>query len=391
RRSLAFRLLVANLVVVAVGAVALFATARLLGPHLFDSEVQRIGQRYGWSQGGGPGRGGGDGTAQPAGAIESDLRDAFTGSLDLALLVAIATGVVASAAAAAVVSKRLVRPISRMGTAVRNMAEGHYDQEVPEPGERELALLATDVNALGAALAGTEARRARLVSDLSHELRTPITALDGFVEGLEDGVFAPDDDILAAMRHETGRLRRLADDLGALSRTDEAAFDLRVGSADLATVAAAAARGLTAAFRSAGVEIVIEEMPDLPAMIDVDRMGQVFANLLRNALQHTPSGGTVTLSGALRGGSCVVAVSDTGAGIPPEHVDRVFDRFFRIDGDAGSAGGAGIGLTIARGIAAAHGGTITAASEGPHQGSTFTVTLPSATRPGFTASPPTAP
>ncbi len=375
-RSLAFRLLVANLVVVAVGAVALFATARLLGPQLFDSEVQRLGQRYGWSQGGGPGRGSGDGMTMPSATVESDLRNAFTGSLDIALLVAIGTGVVASAAAAVVVSKRLVRPISRMGTAVRNMADGHYDQEVPEPRESELAVLATDVNALGAALADTEVRRARLVSDLAHELRTPITSLDGFVEGLEDGVFSPDAEILAAMRHETGRLRRLSDDLGALSRTDEAAFDLRIGRADLGTVAAAAARGLTAAFRSAGVGLIIEEMPGLPSMIDVDRMGQVFANLLRNALQHTPAGGTVTLSGRIDGNRCVVIVADTGTGIPPAHLERVFDRFFRIDDEAASAGGAGIGLTIARGIAAAHGGTITAASDGPGSGSVFTVTVP---------------
>jgi len=379
RRSLAFRLLVANLVVVAIGAIALFATARMLGPRLFGTEVDILGQRYGWSQGGGQGRGGGEGVAQPVTdvEIEDELRSAFSESLNVALLVAMGVGVVASAAAAVVVSKRLVRPISRVGSAVRNMAEGHYDQEVPEPRERELAELATDVNALGATLAATEERRARLVSDLAHEMRTPITSLDGFVEGIEDGVFAPDEEILGAMRHETGRLRRLAADLGSLSRTDEAAFDLRIGEADLGSVAAASARGLTAAFLAAGVELVIEEIPPLPANIDIDRMGQVFTNLLRNALQHTPDGGTVTLAGHREGQVTLVTITDTGDGIPPEHLERVFDRFFRIDDEATAAGGAGIGLTIARGITTAHGGNIAASSEGPGSGSVFTVTIPS--------------
>lgn len=379
RRSLAFRLLIANLAVVAIGAVALFATARLLGPQLFDTEVDRIGQRYGWSQGAGQGRGGGEPALQQSAAIEDELNDAFATSLNLALLIAMAVGVVASAAAAVAVSKRLVQPISRVGTAVRSMAGGNYQQQVPEPRERELADLAVDVNALGSTLAATEERRARLVSDLAHELRTPITSLDGFVEGLQDGVFAPDPDILEAMRHETGRLGRLAADLGALSRTDEQAFDLRIGSEDLGSVAVAAARGLTAAFVSAGVELKIDDMPDLPANVDIDRIGQVFSNLLRNALQHTPRGGTVTLAGHREGSMARVTVADTGAGIESQHLDRVFDRFFRIDNDATAAGGAGIGLTIVRGITAAHGGEVTAASDGPGMGSAFTVSIPLAT------------
>ena len=112
---------------------------------------------------------------------------------------------------------------------------------MPEPEDRELADLAGDVNALGSALRETEQRRARLVSDLAHELRTPITSLDGFVEGLEDGVFAADAETLGAMRHETRRLLRLAADLGALSRADEQAFDLHLEDADLAAIAARAA------------------------------------------------------------------------------------------------------------------------------------------------------
>ena len=374
-RSLAFRLLMANLAIVIVGAVAMFATARMIGPQLFGTEVQEIGQRYGWHQ---TGRGSGRAEVvdQQGEHIEADLNDAYTGSLTMALAVALGVGALASAGAAALVSRRLLRPLNRMRGAVRSMADGHYDEKVPEPREIELADLADDVNALGSALAITDERRSRLVSDLSHELRTPITSLDGFVEGLEDGVFEANPEILAAMRGETRRLRRLASDLGALSRADEEAFDLQAQEADLGSVAAAAARGLTAAFTSAGVKLEIAELPDLPVAIDIDRMVQVFTNLLRNALQHTPQGGTVGLAAAHRAGSAGVSITDTGEGIAADHLDRVFDRFFRIDDDLPAAGGAGIGLTIARSIARAHGGDVTAASPGPGRGSTFLVTIP---------------
>jgi histidine kinase len=209
-------------------------------------------------------------------------------------------------------------------------------------------------------------------------LRTPITALDGFLEGLEDGVFEPDSDILAAMRSETRRMQRLTTDLGALSRAAEATFDLQRQTTDLAAVATAAARGLAAAARSAEVDLVITEGPELPASIDIDRMGQVFTNLITNAIRHTPAGGTVTLGPRRIGDTALIDVSDTGTGIAPEHLDRVFDRFYRVDRDSPPSGGAGIGLTIARGIARAHGGDVTIMSEGMGRGSTFTVAIPTA-------------
>jgi histidine kinase len=373
RRSLAFRLLVANLLVVLIGAAAAFVTARLLGPHLFDDEVHRIGMRYGWSRGGGPGSG--SGTGQQPAAVMDDLNDAFAGSLDLALVVGLGAGVLAAAAAAAVVSRRMLRPLERVGSAVRDMAAGAYDTRIPEPEDRELAELASDVEALGAALSATERHRTRLVSDLSHELRTPITSLDGFLEGLEDGVFEADPPTLASMRDETRRLRRLTDDLGALSRAAEGAFELRTEAMDAGEVARAAARARAAALTAAGVGLVLEDLPPLPVAADPDRLAQVFANLLDNALRHTPRGGTVTVSGRATDEEVQVSVSDTGEGIAPADLGRVFDRFFRVGGEE-AAGGTGIGLTIARGIARAHGGELVARSGGLGRGATFTVTLP---------------
>jgi histidine kinase len=386
RRSLGFRLLVANVAVVAIAAGAFALTARFLGPELFDTQVEQLGLRYGWSDpavspgGGGPGgRGAGEGqpsTGRGRSEIESEINDAFAGSLTVALAVALGVGILAALVAAFFVSGRMLRPLDRVRSAVRRMAGGHYGEPVPVPPYVELAELATDVNALGSALEASEARRARLVSDLAHEMRTPITSLDGFVEGLEDGVFEPGADTLAAMRFETRRLQRLADDLGALSRADEEAFDLHLEETDLGTIATTAAHGMAARFAAAGLGLSIAAMPELPVRGDLDRLAQVITNLLRNALRHTPRPGSVAVHGEVRGRWGVVMVADTGEGIASEDLERIFDRFFRVDSATPSPGGAGIGLTIARSIARAHHGDLVADSSGPGRGAVFTLSLP---------------
>ncbi len=374
RRSLSFRLFLSYLLLAAIAAAALFGTARLLGPVLFDDDVTRIGQRFGWGDdapGNGPGRGTG---AQGDAAIGEELRSAYSNSLNVAFGVALGVGAVAALAGAAIFSRRILRPLDGVRNAVRRMASGSYGEHVPEPPVTELADLARDVNGLGAELAAAEERRARLVSDLAHEMRTPITSLDGFVEGLEDGVFEPDPETLAAMRTETSRLQRLAADLGALSRADEQAFDLRLEPVDAGAILSDSVRGLAPSFAAAGVRLELTDLPPLPVAADPDRLTQVFANLLRNALAHTPAGAAVHI-GAERGDGIVsVVVADDGDGIAPEHLPHVFERFYR--GSDRSAGGTGIGLTIARGIARAHGGDISAASAGVGAGAVFTVSLP---------------
>ena len=375
--GLSLRLFLSSLGLAALTAVALFGTARLLAPALFDDQVERIGQRYGWNAEASPGNGpGGRGSSaeQGDGVVADELRDAFAGSLNVALLVALAVGSAAALGGAMLVSTRILRPLHRVRTAVQHMAAGNYDERVPEPADDELARLAADVNSLGGALAESERRRGRLVSDLAHELRTPITSLDGFVEGLEDGIFSPDAATLSAMRAETRRLQRLAADLGALSRADELAFDLRLEPIDLGEAAAGALRALVSSVNAAGIHSHTEALPELPVEADPDRIAQVFTNLLQNALRHTPPGGRVTIRGERRGRCAVVHVSDSGSGIAPADLPHLFERFYRGPGE--TSGGTGIGLTIARGIVRAHGGEVSAASPGPGGGATFSVALP---------------
>jgi histidine kinase len=236
--------------------------------------------------------------------------------------------------------------------------------------------LATDVNTLAAALADTESRRTRLLGDVAHEMRTPLTALDGYVEGLIDGVFAPTSDIFASLSDELRRLHRLANDLSSLSRTQERGLDLHPVDADLADLTRRAAARLAPQFLDAQVTLTVNADPVLPVNVDPDRITQVLTNLLGNALLATPSGGTVTVTAHLTAGGGEVVVTDTGVGLAEQDVERVFERFYRAPGQSRRSTGSGIGLTIARGIARGHGGDVTASSAGPGQGASFTLAVP---------------
>ena len=200
---------------------------------------------------------------------------------------------------------------------------------MPLPREPELAALAADVNTLASSLADTEARRTRLLGDVAHEMRTPLTALDGYVEGLIDGVFASTPDDLAVVSDELRRLHRLADDLSTLSRAEEQRFDLQTEDADLAEVGRRACERLRPQYEDAGVALLIHADTAVPVQVDVDRITQVLTNLLGNALLATPMGGTVTMSVRREGRRAVASVTDTGVGLTSQDLDRVFERFYR--------------------------------------------------------------
>jgi len=365
-RRLRTRLFGSFLVVIAVGAVAMLVLGALLTPSLFEERLGRMGR--------GPGYGY---------ASSTDLHKALTDSLDVALVAGLVAALIAAGAVAALLGRRILRPIDAVRAATHRMAMGDYQQQVPEPAEEELAGLARDVNALGATLAETERRRTRLIGEIAHELRSPLTAIRASMEGLIDGVLAPTEESFAAIADEASRLERLADDLTLLSQAEEHAIPLRLAAADLAELASHAAERLRPQFDLKEVTLRIEPSPPLPVQVDPDRIAQVFTNLLGNALTHTPSAGTVTIRGGIERSTAWIDVSDTGPGVPPNEVERIFDRFYRIP-DPSHPGGRGLGLTIARGIARAHGGDVTVASHGPGIGATFRVTVP------LGASPPGA-
>jgi signal transduction histidine kinase len=359
RRRLHPRLFGSYLGVITVGALTMLIFAALLTPSLFQQRLGRMGR--------GPG---GYGNAS-----STQLHKALTDSLDIALVAGVVAAVIAAGAVAALLGRRILRPVDDVRAATHRMASGDYDQQVPEPAEEELAELARDVNALGASLAETERRRTRLIGEVAHELRSPLTTIRASMEGLIDGVIAPTGESFAAIADEAARLQRLTDDLTLLSQAEEHAIPLRLEAGDLAELASRAAERLRPQFDPKGVALRIEPSPPLPVRVDPDRIAQVFTNLLGNALTHTPPAGTVTIRGGIERPSAWIEVSDTGPGVPAGEVDRIFDRFYRIPNPDHPAG-RGIGLTIARGIARAHGGDVTVASHGLGTGATFRVTVP---------------
>jgi signal transduction histidine kinase len=351
--------------VIAMGAATAFVTVRLLAPRLFDQRMQMTtppghmpgsGQRYG----------GGAGTPHAA----------LVSAVNTALVVAVLVSILAAGAVAGFVTSRLLRPLKSLRTATRRIAAGRYDGTVPLPREPELAALAADVNTLAGSLARTEQRRTRLLGDVAHEMRTPLTALDGYVEGLLDGVFSPTAENLHAMAEELHRLHRLADDLSTLSRTEENRLELHLVDADLGTIARAAAGRLRPQFEDAGVALQVRDHGPAPVHVDVDRITQVLTNLLGNALLATDAAGSVDVDVAVGADSAVASVRDTGIGFRAEDRERIFERFYRVAAGRRRSPGSGVGLTIARGLATAHGGELRADSDGPGLGATFTVTLP---------------
>ena len=357
--SLRTRLVLSHVAVVAAGVTTFLIAGNRLAPVLVDSHFRQMesfaGSMMGHSQ-------------------IVDLEQGILVGFGRALLIAAAASTLVALLAAAIGSARLLRPIEVIRTATRRLADGNYSVRITPPRESELAALADDVNTLASALQDTEARRMRLVSEVAHELRTPLATIKGYMEGLVDGVFPSTTEIFVATAREAGRLERLADDLSELSRSEENRLGLEIRRLNLAMVAVETAERLRPQFDDSGVALKVQPMPVLEVDADQDRMAQVFTNIIGNALTYTPEGGKVSILGEVKGGEVLVTVTDTGRGLTPDQLHAVFERFFRADRSL--PGGTGIGLTIARNIVRQHGGDVTVTSAGLGEGATFTMTIP---------------
>ncbi len=371
-RRLRTRLFLSYVVVVAAGAIAMLVVGAAVTRTAYERRV------------GGFGLGRGQGRA--VGPTESQL----TAALDDSLFPALAFGVVAALVVAAIVARivgaRLLRPIDELRAATRRMAAGDFATPVPVPAEVELASLANDVNDLGEHLATIERRRTQLLGEVTHEMRTPITVIRGQTEGLIDGVITPSAEVFAGLADEASRLQRIVDDLTLLSRADEGTLEIEVTDLDLGAVAADAAERLRPQFEYADVALVVEvgDPPEpIPVRGDVGRLTQVLSNLLGNALGHSPAGASVTIRCGRQNSLAFVDVIDNGPGIAADEAERIFERFYRGSRMGTGLAGRGIGLTIARSLARAHGGDVVVDSEGP--GARFRLTVPVSERVGVAA------
>ena len=361
RRSLTAKLLAAELLVILAGSGTLLLVSVAVGPGIFRDHVRHA-----------------------LGALPADvarhLDIAFEQATLVALGIAVAAAVVTALAVSWFVSLRIVRPIGLLATSAQRVAQGAYGTRVPTSGDDELARLGTAFNEMAGALASAETRRRALLADLAHELRTPLATIGGYVEGLADGVVRPEPATWVTLQVEVSRLGRLVDDLNTVSRAEERQLDLRLGRILPGALVEVAVRAAAPLYAAKGVELAHELAARLPEVeVDPDRVGEVLGNLLENALRHTARGGRVEITARRSADGVELVVSDDGEGIPLEHLEKVFERFHRVDrARSRAAGGSGLGLTIARAITEAHGGRIHAESAGTGHGSRFAIWLPAA-------------
>lgn len=304
--------------------------------------------------------------AEPAGAQQSWIARAGGGRVVAALGVILAIALLVAVALAV----RLARPVRRLTDAAQDMADGHRDVEVPVRGTDELARLGAAFNTMSTSISAAEAQRRRIVDDVAHELRSPLTTVRSSLEAAQDGIVSMDADLVASLLAETDRLQRLIDDLGDVAQAESGTLHLVREPVDLATLLAEVAH------RSG---VTVDVVGDVVVEGDAFRLRQVFTNLVDNAVRHTPAGGSVAVTCRPEpAGHVTVQVVDTGDGIAAADLPHVFDRFYRSDRSRDrTTGGSGLGLAICRHLAEAHGGSITATSIFG-AGSTFTVTLPAA-------------
>lgn len=303
-------------------------------------------------------------------------RDRMRRGVSSGLALALAIGGALALVLILTLSRAVLRPVRDLTAAARRMARGDLSTRVVTGARDEIGQLARSFNAMADALGLQETLRRNLVSDVAHELRTPLTNLRCQIEALEDGLAQPDAATLRSLREETLLLARLVEDLQQLSLAEAGALRLTLeplAPADLVESALTASRSAAAV---AGVTLESKVPPLSQVMADRERVAQVLRNLLTNALQHTPAGGSVTLRARSVDGAVEFAVCDTGPGIPAEHLALVFERFHRVDPSrARATGGAGLGLAIVRRLVEVHGGTVRAESE-VGKGASFSFTLP---------------
>jgi signal transduction histidine kinase len=353
---------VAQALVLVAGALTTWMVASAIGPSIFHQHLTEAGVHH-------------------TPAETQHVEEAFSSALLISIGLALVTAVVAALIVSWYFSRRVQRSIRDVAEAAGEIAAGRLGIRVPDPRlGGEFTSLAATFNALAERLEATESTRRRMLADLAHEMRTPLATIDAHLEAVEDGVRELDASTLAVIRGGTQRLRRLAEDVTAVSRAEEGSLEISPVPAQASEIAGAAVAAAAERFHTKGVTLRLDDAHAGSLLVDPVRIGQVLGNLLDNALRHTDAGGTVIVTCRRRDGWVEFLVSDDGEGIAAESLDHLFDRFYRVDTARDrDHGGSGIGLSIAKAMVEAHGGRILAHSGGPGHGAVFTVRLPSTT------------
>jgi signal transduction histidine kinase len=382
RSHLGVKLFLSYLAVIMIGAGILFFATTLALPTAFERHLgiseQDVEHSDATSSGSGPGSGSGSRFGESSG-YGKELFENFKASFNEALVYSGIAALAAGFLASWFFSRGIIAPVRAMMHASHRIAEGKYEERVDKERSDELGQLARSFNQMAEKLEEVEIMRRQLIGDVSHELRTPLTAIKGSMEGLMDGILPAEAETYQQIHQEAGRLGRLVDDLQELSRVEAGAYPMQVRPVDLANLVDTMIKRFSLQFDAKRVALI----PNLPAKLphllaDEDRVIQILTNLLGNALRHTSADGSVILSAKEHGEFVHLSVKDTGVGIPPEHLENIFTRFYRVDKSRSrqQGGGSGIGLTVAKHLVEAHGGAIWVESEGKGRGTTFGFSLP---------------
>jgi histidine kinase len=357
------RLLLSNLLVILLAVGGMFAAAELLAPSFYREHVDRMAVTMTGMVG------------STHRELRSDLEAGLRTTLNRVLLASLPLAGGVALLTAWWMSRGLGRSVQRLDEGSRALAQGRYALRLPETGKDELADLAHNLNVLAGALSRVEQGRVELIGNVAHELRAPLAALRGYADAMEDGLITPDRASHAIAR-EMGAMGRLVRDLSLVSRVEAGRVDLHLETLNPSDLIRAVQERFRTSFEEKGVtlHVTASQLPAIHA--DEERVMQVLTNLLANALRHTPAGGQVRVRAEAHERVLDVAVQDTGTGIAPEHLTRIFERFYRADpARSRIEGGSGVGLTIARGLVEAMGGQMAATSD-VDRGSTFSFTLP---------------
>jgi signal transduction histidine kinase len=274
------------------------------------------------------------------------------------------------------VSHRILSRMESLSRVSRMAAHRDFSGRAEVTSRDEVGELARTFNSMLDELSRTEELRRNLVADVAHELRTPVTNIRGYVEGLADGVIKPDHATLDSIHSETLLLARLIEDLQDLALAESGQMQLRFQTCNLGTLVRDASSSMQQSAQAKRVELTVMESAEISIDADPQRIGQVLRNLLVNALLHTPTEGRIQVRTNQHNGNALVSVKDTGPGIPAGDLGHIFDRFYRVDKSRSrSTGGVGLGLTITKRLIEAHHGTIAVFSPEGH-GAEFVVTLP---------------
>ncbi|MGE0599287.1 MAG: sensor histidine kinase [Dehalococcoidia bacterium] len=308
-------------------------------------------------------------------AFEKDSKDAISSINRQVTIAAIGVAVVALAVSFWL-SRRIVHPIEKLTTAAKRLESGDLGERVRVRSTDEIGMLGHAFNAMAQSIERGQNLRRQMTSDVAHELRTPLNNISGYLDAIADGVVAPDDTVIASLQEEASLLVSLVNDLEQLSLADAGRQILRLERISLNELAARVVAAIAPRARAGRISIETELSP-VPAIEgDASRLGQVIRNLLENAITHTPNGGRIQVTLTSTERSVSLAIRDTGAGIDPEHLPFIFERFYRADPSrARATGGAGLGLAIVRQLVEVHGGTVSAENI-ESGGARFTVQLP---------------